>query len=339
MAIILPIILCIILSIAAICFFILGKRQNEQAKNEKNLAQQTLSIAEQQRNEAIQAQDIAKKINSEADSKLYIVKNYELKNVREQTEIDTKLAEAKKELDFNLNKVKEVREQLEESQKSFKETSEEAAENYFKVLEQSYIQEEEKYKERIDKMMAAIAECQSDLDKIRESRAAANEAIRQEQLVKENKDAYRLNLSERALKDIRLLKSIQSDISNAIVIDKIIWSNYYQPLAKIKFPKIIGKATVCGIYKITCLITDECYIGQSKDCCDRWKQHCKNALGVGSVTTQNKLYQAIKEYGLNNFTFEIIEECKSECLDEREKYYISLYDSYNFGLNGNQGNG
>ena len=75
------------------------------------------------------------------------------------------------------------------------------------------------------------------------------------------------------------------------------------------------------------------------DCCERWKEHCKNALGVGSNKGTNKLYQTMRSEGLHNFTFEILEECKQEYLNEKEKYYIDLYDSYNFGLNSNKGIG
>ena len=46
----------------------------------------------------------------------------------------------------------------------------------------------------------------------------------------------------------------------------------------------------------------------------------------------------MQKYGLYNFTFEVLEECKSNELDEKEKIYIYLYDSYNFGLNGTKGN-
>ena len=44
------------------------------------------------------------------------------------------------------------------------------------------------------------------------------------------------------------------------------------------------------------------------------------------------------EYGLYNFSWELLEQCKPEELNEKEKFYISLYDSYNFGYNSNTGN-
>lgn len=42
---------------------------------------------------------------------------------------------------------------------------------------------------------------------------------------------------------------------------------------------------------------------------------------------------AIKKYGIENFDFSIIEECSPDFLDERERYWISYYDSYNNGYN------
>lgn len=43
--------------------------------------------------------------------------------------------------------------------------------------------------------------------------------------------------------------------------------------------------------------------------------------------------KAIRKYGKDNFTIELIEEVKVDKLDEREVYWISFYDSYNKGYN------
>ena len=45
------------------------------------------------------------------------------------------------------------------------------------------------------------------------------------------------------------------------------------------------------------------------------------------------LYKAFRKYGVENFTFEEIEEVENDLLDEREKYWISFYDSYYNGYN------
>ena len=219
-----------------------------------------------------------------------------------------------------------------------KKVSEDALNDYEQILDKQYQEVENKYDEQIKGLEEKIEEYQQDIDKIVSTRTAMYEALRREKQVEEDKDNFRLNLDDRALRDIKLLKSIKDELSNPITVDKIIWSNYYQPLAKVKFPKIAGKALVCGVYKITNLETKEVYVGQSVDIVERWKQHCKNALGVGTSSATNKLYSSMQKYGLYNFTFEVLEECKSNELDEKEKIYISLYDSYNFGLNGTKGN-
>lgn len=90
-----------------------------------------------------------------------------------------------------------------------------------------------------------------------------------------------------------------------------------------------------GIYKITNLINKKIYIGQSVDIDKRLKRHKTTAFNKNSKCYEYPLYRSIRKYGLENFSFEIIEECKIEELEEKEKYYIQLYNSndYNFGYN------
>ena len=82
-----------------------------------------------------------------------------------------------------------------------------------------------------------------------------------------------------------------------------------------------------GIYKITNKINNKCYIGQSIDINRRWLEH-KNP---NNWDRKSILYDAFKKYDIENFSFEIIEECNQEELNEREIYWIDYYDSYNNG--------
>ena len=82
----------------------------------------------------------------------------------------------------------------------------------------------------------------------------------------------------------------------------------------------------CGIYKITNLINNKIYIGQSIHITQRWKEHIQ---GKGN----KELYLDIQKYSVNSFTFEIIELCPKEQLNEKESYWIKYYDSVNQGYN------
>lgn len=81
------------------------------------------------------------------------------------------------------------------------------------------------------------------------------------------------------------------------------------------------------------MINDKRYIGQSVNMQDRLYGH-KTKLKHNKHKNRH-LQFAVNKYGIENFTFDIIEECDISCLDERERYYISLYKSDNdeFGYN------
>lgn len=90
---------------------------------------------------------------------------------------------------------------------------------------------------------------------------------------------------------------------------------------------------MCGIYKITNTINGLCYIGQSIDIITRWNKHRNYPLSHSHYP----LYQAFSQFGINNFLFEILEECSEQDLDKKEIFYISFYDSYYNGYNQTKG--
>ena len=86
-----------------------------------------------------------------------------------------------------------------------------------------------------------------------------------------------------------------------------------------------------GIYKITNLINNHSYIGLSTHIEDRWQYH-KNPYNWNREKNKS-LYKAILKYGIDNFSFEILEQCLPEQLSEKEKYYIEKYNTYHAGYN------
>ncbi len=86
------------------------------------------------------------------------------------------------------------------------------------------------------------------------------------------------------------------------------------------------------IYKITNDINNKVYIGQTiKTIQKRWKQHQCNF--TKEYFSQLVLYKAMNKYGVKHFHIEEIEKVENDKLDEREKYWIKFYDSYNHGYN------
>ena len=218
-----------------------------------------------------------------------------------------------------------------------KQLSEQAFDNYFKTLEQQYDKTDKEYAAKVQSCEKELSSVQADLDKMREMRAAAQQALLKEQEIKENKDNYRLIPTDADLADIKTLERVKRQLNKPRILSMLIWQTYWQPIAKRQFPIIIKAKTATGIYKITNIITEQCYIGQAIDIYKRWSQHAKCGLGI-DTPPGNKLYKAIQEYGLENFTFEVLTECNSTELDEKEKYFISLYQADIFGYNGTKGN-
>lgn len=76
------------------------------------------------------------------------------------------------------------------------------------------------------------------------------------------------------------------------------------------------------IYKIENKINGMVYIGQSINVHRRWnEERCGK--------TNKHLSRALKKYGVENFLFEVIEECEDANMNEREKLYIKYYQSSN----------
>lgn len=263
------------------------------------------------------------------------------------------LSTRKDSLDESITKEQE---QLENLQKSVKTTlsnqqelSEKAFQSWWDLLEKDYHDAADEYNTLLENLkiayaneqMSLIAEadkCRKDLDKIRSTRDAAIEAQRKEKEIKDKLSFYCLNPTSVDLDDIKHLEHIKPDLHNPRILSMLIWSTYFQKPMTALCNNILGTSAVTGIYKITNQLNDMCYIGQAVDVAARWKQHAKCGLGI-DTPTGNKLYKSMIEDGIWNFSWELLEQCPQADLNEKEKYYIDLYQSYTYGFNNNSGIG
>jgi len=90
---------------------------------------------------------------------------------------------------------------------------------------------------------------------------------------------------------------------------------------------------ICGIYKITHRESGMCYIGMSVHIFMRWNSHI-------STKKKQKIHEAFDQFGINAFSFEVVEECDKKELRKREKHWIKHYDCvWPKGYNMNHGGG
>lgn len=175
----------------------------------------------------------------------------------------------------------------------------------------------------------------SEIEDYKQKRKAINEAVLREKEIQEKEDFYKIKISESDLDDILILKDIEKKIHNREAINKLIYEVFIKRPSQEMIKRVVQKDKVCGIYKITYIKTGESYIGRSKDIRNRWKQHILSSLNIGSIA-HTTFHNFLSEKGLQNFTFEILEEVAPEKLSEREKYWISFYET-NKQLNSNIG--
>ena len=211
-----------------------------------------------------------------------------------------------------------------------KENIEKDFNNYKETLQEDH----DSIKESLDE---DIATAQEELSKLRASLRAGAEASARARAEREKKEFYKLHVDSKDLDDIMLLENLKYKFSNPVILSKLIWSQYFLTEANSLARRVVGEKKTCGIYKITNVNTEECYIGQSVDIAERWKSHIKCGLGIEASST-NKLYNAMQRIGVWNFTFEVIEECSKDQLDEKEKQWIDFYNSKELGYNKTKGN-
>ena len=88
---------------------------------------------------------------------------------------------------------------------------------------------------------------------------------------------------------------------------------------------------ISAVYKITNTITNDFYIGSSKNIKNRWIEH--KCPSTWERHPNNPMYLDIQRYGIDKFVFEILEEAEEGKLKETEQQFIETlkpaYNKYN----------
>lgn len=174
------------------------------------------------------------------------------------------------------------------------------------------------------------ADIAAQIAQLRKTAQAAIEVAKMREADAAQKDFYRLQIDELALEDIQELKEVMKKLNQPEVLGKLIWKVYYEKAYTDLCGRLFTKPMM-GIYMITNLKNEMCYVGQAVNIQERWRQHIKRAIGA-ETPTQNKLYPAMAKFGAENFTFQVIEEITDRnLLDEREDYWQDFYKAKEFG--------
>ena len=174
------------------------------------------------------------------------------------------------------------------------------------------------------------------IESFRLKQEAINQEILRRRELEEKADFYRVCLSDEAITDITELQIVRQKLKKPEILDKIIYDTYVAKPVLEMIKRVLQNSTCSGIYKITCQETKEIYIGKSTDIKNRWQQHCKTAFNCGTIAS-SLLHRKMQQYGIENFTFELLEVVPKDKLSEREKFYIDFYKTKETGLNERNG--
>ena len=205
-----------------------------------------------------------------------------------------------------------------------------AENDYQKEYEQLMLDLTSTYEENELRTAQQEALLLSKLTDLKQKTAAAVEANKRAEEMRVKQDFYRLQLSEEDIQEIKKLREVLPSLRQKEPLNKVIYKVYYEKPYTDLVGRVVGSGIHTGIYKITNIANGMCYVGQATDIADRWKQHVRRGVGA-DAPGRNKLYPAMLSFGVENFTFEVIEECQAVQLNEREQYWQEYFKAKEFG--------
>lgn len=296
-----------------------------------------------------------KKFQKEEERLIKDYEELEAKLAARAKGIQDNYAEKEKWLKWDLDKLKRDKETLDKHICELKDFGQRQVDEKIKDYEQLRLTQinhslelEEKRKQellqrQLDDFIASAAETKKSVnDEIEELRSLLedykskrdliNQAIVHEKEIHEQQDFYRIVLNESDKEDIQLLNTIEMRLHSREALYKLIYDVFYKKPLNDMINRVLQGKEFCGIYRITNLKTNEAYIGKSTNIKTRWQNHCKTAIGLDGMA-RTKIHSAMKEYGIDNFSFEVLEKCTKENYSEREKYWINFYETNVYGYN------
>lgn len=340
--------LCIILIVLLFCIsiflfslFISTKKELDEISKEEN----ELEKLRRERNDIEQKVLEKQKRNDEIEKNILVNEN-ELKNLKEKkVDVEQGLISVQQSMQDMTQRTEEARAAFEQLTANLEENAKIELDKRMKAIEEHRLaQLEQDFKAKMEQyaheesiINEKIEPLRRELEDYVQKRAAIIETIRREEELKDKESFHKIDLSQEAIDDIAYIESILTKIHKRDIIAKVVWEAYIQVPTKEMLNRVVGTTKKSGIYRITNIESQQCYVGQGVDLARRLTEHIKGTLGIQSIADQ-RIHHVMAEKGLQNWTFEILEECPKEKLNERERFWINFYKSNEYGYNKTVGN-
>lgn len=122
---------------------------------------------------------------------------------------------------------------------------------------------QQEYNEIVQDTLKEFRELSNNVSEMKNIHAAAVEAAKRAEEMKNQQDFYRICLEESDKKEIEALRSIEHLFRNTEPLNKVIWKCYYEKPTTDMIGRVVGAGTHTGIYRITEIATGKCYVGQA----------------------------------------------------------------------------
>lgn len=306
--------------------------KKEKEKINKKIEDEINNLNKLKKEKDIILKEIEITVNQKEKLENYINQDIEKLKEEKMKSLDYLLSCQKVEKETTLEK--EFNKRISELENKFKERNEELEtltadkENEFYQKLNEFSEKSLKCANQYELFSKELNDIQSRVD------ASQNELIRRLK-IQQQKDFYRICLSDDTIEDLKVLETIRPSLKNQSLFNKFIYDNYINAPAREMVKRVLHGKAPCGIYKITAP-DGRGYIGKSTNVKDRWIGHIKTAYDVGTIS-HSTLHTELKKCGIENFTWELLEEVPKENLSEREKYWINFYKTTEVGLNQRKG--
>ena len=285
--------------------------------------------------------DQRKALECEIEAKLRTINNLQTRISEAQEQYHNEINRRTEDLDSYFEERKNQKQK--ELDDEFARQEQERTENLSLQIQQLTSQTQSQINQIETETQTKIAQCKEAQSRIEEETALKEEcfnsliaSLKQYEKEKEERLYATIQIPEEYRNDIDfLLTSVSQKVRHPDIISKLVWTEYVRPYLEATFRRI-DIEDKSGIYKLTNIENNKCYIGKSTNIKKRISDHFKASVGINSIADQ-QVHHEILNSGIWNWTIEVIIYCEKDKLNEMEKYYIEFFKSNSWGFNKTKG--